>query len=90
MSLQHKIMIKELLSGKYTGQAGEQPAEEAAGKIVIIPGQEKKEQQPEAKPQAVPPAAPEKTPPPQAGRKLENSLDDVLLDFILKKHKRKN
>jgi hypothetical protein len=73
MKLQHKIMIKELISGRYTAP----PPEEV--------------KQTEGKP---PEEREEKTQPAKAGEekdepegKIKDSLDDVLLDFILKKHK---
>ncbi len=91
MKLQHKMMIKELIAGKHTPDAPqaekETPLEGARAGIekdVAAPGRnaairiaarEEVEQRPGLA-----------TPRP-AMRQIKNSLDDILLDFILKKHK---
>jgi len=63
MKLQHKIMIKELISGRHTGQVQAASPEEKAEK------------------------APEVAPASTGEGRIKDSLDDILLEFILKKHK---
>lgn len=59
MKLQHKIMIKELLAGKYTG---EYTAEEVSEETVEQPEEE-----------------------PKSKKQLTKSLDDILLNYIIKR-----
>ncbi|MHB8882907.1 MAG: hypothetical protein ACYC69_15525 [Thermodesulfovibrionales bacterium] len=70
MKEQHKSMMKELISGKYTSGVAEQLQEG-------LPAEQKAEAKKER------PAAPEAVPetPPQPPK----SLDDILLDFIISK-----
>ncbi len=59
MKVQHKIMIKELLAGKYTG---EYTADEVSEETVEQPDEE-----------------------PKSKKQLTKSLDDILLNHIIKK-----
>lgn len=65
MKLQHALMIKDLVAGKYGAAGGE------------------------ARPGAAEPEAPGKAATEGAGQ-ISRSLDDVLLDFIIRKHKNNN
>ncbi|MFZ5906992.1 MAG: hypothetical protein ACOYVJ_06230 [Nitrospirota bacterium] len=72
MKKQHKVMIKELLSGKYSGGYREEEAPEAVLPRQTQPAEEEQ-----------PPAAGEKVP-----EKIQatHSLDDILLNYILKRN----
>jgi hypothetical protein len=74
MKAQHKIMIKELISGKYTGGAAK---EEVQGENVEHPKAEQitKEQVPK-----------ERVTPRQVTKgQITTSLDDILLNYIIKR-----
>ncbi|MDA8083840.1 MAG: hypothetical protein M0024_09320 [Nitrospiraceae bacterium] len=76
MKEQHKAMMKELISGRHTGdaegspQGGDTIAEDAGAK----PGQSS-------------PAATDQPPPATSNEGAVRSLDDILLDFIINKGK---
>lgn len=85
MKEQHKAMIKELIAGKHTqdvavSQPETGPAAEAA--LPLPPPV------PPAQPEAVqtsPEPAAERPPEPETGKKqISKSLDDILLDYIMK------
>ena len=61
MKEQHKNMIKELVSGRLTGETVPKVPEEPA------------------------PTEPEITPPAEANGQIVKSLDDILLDYIIKR-----
>jgi hypothetical protein len=100
MKIQHKVMIKELLSGKYTGEShGEngqvltdKPVKE--GTAVREPGTLEKPEEVSARKKA---AAGEKedtltveTPSAEQDntkKQITNSLDDILLNYIMKRAK---
>lgn len=72
MKKQHKIMIKELLAGKYSGKYAEEEA-----------------QPPVRHEQAHPPHEKELSPPEEKVRdkiQATHSLDDILLNYILKRN----
>ncbi len=84
MKEQHKAMIKELIHGKHTiGRQTPQPVLRQPGEAVI--------REPETAPELAPPPDPEPdpetiTPAPHKDPKaqISRSLDDILLDYILK------
>lgn len=89
MKAQHKFMIKELLSGKYTAPSGEEGQE--TGEAEKIEGAEKAaaagEVQPiemQEKPRETANSQEGKT---ETGNQMTKSLDNVLLNFILKRKK---
>jgi hypothetical protein len=79
MKIQHKIMIKELVAGKYSKESSDEAlSERVSGDIVQQSGEEKE-------------PLPEKEPVPQEEPVREKiqatqSLDDVLLNYILKRN----
>ncbi|HMK48566.1 MAG TPA: hypothetical protein VK435_00815 [Thermodesulfovibrionales bacterium] len=100
MKVQHKGMIRDLLAGKYTGNATAKKDEgEASGRVT-----EKKEEMPEPEPEpeqaqshsqniqadAVRAEKDERcigTSVEEERRQLSNSLDDILLTYIMKREK---
>ena len=84
MKGQHKAMIKELIHGKHTvGRQTLQPAPKQPDEGVI--------KEPEASPEPAPPPAAERAPEPsppappkESKAQISRSLDDILLDYILK------
>lgn len=93
MKLQHKLMIKELVSGKHTPEeprkeASSDPGPKAPEAPVTAPAQDVAAPL-EASP--LPEDAKEGAPPAEAEEErgqMQNSLDDILLDFIMKRHKK--
>jgi hypothetical protein len=79
MKRQHKVMIKELVAGKYSQESSDEAVSEPVpGDIVQQPGEEKE-------------PIPEKEPVPQEEPVREKiqatqSLDDILLNYILKRN----
>jgi hypothetical protein len=79
MKRQHKVMIKELIAGKYSKECRDETVSEpVAGDIEQQPGEEKE-------------PLPEKEPGPQEEPVREKiqatqSLDDILLNYILKRN----
>ena len=88
MKAQHKFMIKELLSGKYTapsGEEGQQTAEaEKVGGKEAAAGGEVQPIETQEKPRETADGQEEKT---ETKSQMTKSLDDVLLNFILKRKK---
>jgi len=89
MMIQHKGMIKELLSGKYTSESGVEKKREAADeekKDDVIP-----ESSAEVSDKEVAETTDEQTEQPQEKiaekNPLTKSLDDVLLNYIMKRGK---
>ena len=86
MKEQHKAMIKELIHGKHThGQVAAPLAEEESAET-----EAEKEEDP-SPPQAEFPPRPEAPPPvsaPAAKAQISKSLDDILLDYILREEKK--
>ncbi|MDA8168995.1 MAG: hypothetical protein M0Z59_04760 [Nitrospiraceae bacterium] len=91
MKIQHKIVMKELIAGKHTVE--EAPREE---KTLQPPQQETVPAQgqapaPESGKEDAPPDKEKKGLFPQSSgpekRQINNSLDDILLDYIIKRHK---
>lgn len=84
MKEQHKAMIKELIHGKHTvGRQTLQPAPTQRDEAVI--------KEPETSPEPTPPPAAERAPEPsppappkESKAQISRSLDDILLDYILK------
>ena len=100
MKAQHKFMIKELLAGKYTAPPGEETvglagggeAEKAAEAEGVSAAGKAGEAQEVSASEKVADAVPQETdessrPKKQTGNQMTNSLDDVLLNFILKRKK---
>jgi hypothetical protein len=93
MKVQHRVMIKELLSGKYTGGYQEEteeapkddPVKEAAG-TQMSEGVPEKSDEPEKKEQALAAEAPSEEQE-QGKKQITNSLDDILLNYIMKRAK---
>jgi hypothetical protein len=93
MKIQHKVMIKELLSGKYTGEYQEETAEaqkDETGKEGVgaqmseggLESSENAEKGEQALAAETPPEAQEDT-----KKQITNSLDDILLNYIMKRAK---
>jgi hypothetical protein len=100
MKIQHKVMIKELLSGKYTGEysnsaEGEAPEAKAAQIVkesrepvdfqapAAASGKTEEEDREETVIAVEAPSAEEEN----AKKQITNSLDDILLNYILKRAK---
>ena len=82
MKEQHKAMIKELIHGKHT--TGQDAAPTAENPSVVAEGEE--EEKPTS-PTAASQSTPETPPPgaaPTAKAQISKSLDDILLDYILR------
>jgi hypothetical protein len=95
MKAQHKFMIKELLSGRYTAPLGEESKEtiehgETSGieKTVEEEGAARGEPQPLETQEAIKETAGGEERQIESRDQMINSLDDVLLNFILKRKKR--
>jgi len=95
MKAQHKFMIKELLSGRYTKPSGEEGEEIITSAKTGVAEKVGEEEATEGG--AVQPIEAQEIPQEAAGSEevkaqtrdqMTNSLDDVLLNFILKKKKR--
>jgi len=93
MKVQHKVMIKELLSGRYTGEYQEEKVEAQKDETVK---EDEGTQTPEGVPERIEEAgkgkhAPvaEASPEEQENteKQITNSLDDVLLNYIMKRAK---
>ena len=91
MKEQHKAMIRELISGKHTPeqpapqQAQEQPVPATAVKPqpeTVRPAEPPRPAPPEKKEEPLPPAEEPKA-------QISKSLDDILLDYILKEEDNK-
>ena len=90
MKEQHKAMIRELIHGKHTeardaaSSAEGPPGEEEGG------GGEKEEPLPSPAPAAPLPSAgaPEPMPSPAPKAQISKSLDDILLDYILREERK--
>ena len=77
MKEQHKAMMKELISGKHTGDAAESQQD-------AQPSAEKADPEPEeVKAASPPPPLPPPPPPDEVREPSARSLDDILLDFII-------
>ena len=100
MKVQHKVMIKELLSGKYTGEysnGAEGEAHEAEAAQIVKESREPVDfQSPTAEPGRKEEAGREETviavetPPAEKDntkKQITNSLDDILLNYIMKRAK---
>lgn len=88
MKAQHKFMIKELLSGKYTvtsGEEGEKIIESGETREAEkVEGGEVQQIETQEKPRQIADSQEEKT---ETKSQMTKSLDDVLLNFILKRKK---
>lgn len=94
MKAQHKFMIKELLSGKYTAPPGEEGEEiigsggtrgaERVGEEKAAAGGEVQPIETQEKPRETADSREGKT---ETRNQMTKSLDDVLLNFILKRKK---
>jgi hypothetical protein len=93
MKIQHKVMIKELLSGKHTGEYHEEQGEAQKEKIVKeVKGARDPEGVPEKKEEAGKGENALTTEAPSeeqenAKKQITNSLDDILLNYIMKRVK---
>jgi hypothetical protein len=88
MKMQHKAMIKELIAGKHTqdepaSQPAPEPATEASVPPPLLSAQSAPFQASTALPAEEEPAEPEPD-----RRQIAKSLDDILLDYIMKEEGR--
>jgi hypothetical protein len=94
MKAQHKFMIKELLSGKYTAPPGTESEEivtsaqtgasEKVGEEKAAAGEEMQPMETQGAPEETADSQERKT---ETRNQMAKSLDDVLLNFILKRKK---
>ena len=93
MKIQHKVMIKELLSGKYTGEYHEEKGgvqEDKTGRAVkgarTPEGVSERIEEPGKGEHALAAETPSKERD-NTKKQITNSLDDVLLNYIMKRAK---
>lgn len=88
MKIQHKTMLKELIAGKHTqNEAASQPAPEPAVEAAIPPPLPPAQPEPVQESPALP--AEEKPAEPEPDKiQITKSLDDILLDYIMKEEGR--
>ncbi len=83
MKEQHKAMMKELISGVHTGDAEESAEGAPAGQQAPAEPQVVAEPQAPA-PVEAQPGGQQPEPAPEAKQQISKSLDDVLLDYIIR------